>query len=113
MSYADIRDEIKLIIEAVPGIGRVHDYRRHTTTWGKIYRDHSKDDRLNNWEITRLAVAEDLSAAQSSGGLEPTYTDIHSVLILGHMALNDDKATEKAFGFFVIPNFFSTHLPRS
>ena len=36
MSLADIRTQLKSIIESVDGIGIVHDFGRQTTDWKKF-----------------------------------------------------------------------------
>lgn len=42
MSLADIREQIKIILQGVPGIGVVHDYERWSTDWNK-FLEHYKD----------------------------------------------------------------------
>lgn len=98
MAFAPIRDELVKILKAVKGIGNVHDYRRHTTSWADIYKRHrSEEGIINNWEITRTALAQDVSALDNLAGNEPFFHDNHSVLIVGHMTLNDEMVTEKKF----------------
>lgn len=97
MAFQPIRDELVKIIKAVDGIGKVHDYRRHTTAWVEIYERHKTGGVINNWEITRTALGQDVGALQNLAGNEPFFHDNHSILILGHMTVNDDKATEKTF----------------
>lgn len=92
-----IKIEIRSEMQQVSGIGRIHLRRRHTVFWDKLYERHKKDFRLNNWEIDRPARAQNLSSIQGSAGVEPFFHDLHTVHIRGHMALNDEKNTDKIF----------------
>ncbi len=97
MSFTLIRSQIATLLKAVSGIGQVHEFRRHSTTWEEIYNRHKLDGRINNWEITRSATAQELDTIQGASGTEPLFQDTHSVVILGHMSLDDSKETEKTF----------------
>ena len=97
MSFTSIRAVVKTTLETVSGIGQVHDFRRHTTHWEEFYQRHTKDGRLNNWEITRTATEQELIAVQNLAGTEPFFHDTHDILILGHMALKDSLESEKTF----------------
>lgn len=97
MAFAAIRDEIKTILEAVDGIGEVHDYVRHTVFWDEYLRDHVKAGQINTWEITRTATAQELISVQGLAGTEPFYHDTHSVVIIGRMSLTDDEKSEQDF----------------
>ena len=97
MSFADIRAEIVTILKTVDGIGQVHDYIRHTTFWNEYFRDHTKNMQVNTWEVSRRNTGEAVSAVENQVSVEPFYNDVHQVIILGRMSLNDDKASEKQF----------------
>lgn len=97
MGFAAVRAALKTLLEGVEGIGEVHDYRRHTTTWEKYFQRHAKNGRVNNWEITREAAEQELIAVQGAGGTEPWYHNTHRVAILGFMGLDDAKPSEKDF----------------
>ena len=97
MAFADVRDEIETLLKTVVGIGKVHDYRRHTTFWDEYFKRHVKDMRVNNWEITRRSFTQEVFAVQNADGTEPCFHDEHEVVINGYMSVNDEKATEKIF----------------
>ena len=97
MAFAEVRDEIKTILEAVDGIGEVHDFVRHTVFWNEYLRDHIEAGQINTWEITRTATAQELISVQGSAGTEPFYHDTHSVVIVGRMSLTDDEKSEQDF----------------
>ena len=98
-NFNAIRDDIATILEGVTGIGQVHKFIRHTTYWEKYIDRHVKNGRVNDWEITRLSMAQDLTSVQNAQGNEPYYHDPHQVLIRGKMGLKDDgaKSTEPDF----------------
>lgn len=97
MSFADIRREVANVLNSVKGIGEVHEFRRHSTDWEKIFKRHVKNGQLNNWEISRSSVAQEIDNVQGAIGNEPLFQDAHLVVIVGHLVLNDAKQTEKTF----------------
>ena len=97
MSFATIRAEVKTILEAVSGIGRVHDFIRHTTFWNELGKEHTEKQIVNDWEITRIAIVQNLAAVQTQIAAEPTFDDIHTVQITGRMGLQDNSESEKTF----------------
>ncbi len=97
MAFADVRAAFKALIATVTGIGKVHDYRRHTTFWDEFYARHKSSGQLNNWEITREAAAQEIIAVQNAVGTEPYFHDTHTLVLEGHMSLDDAAASEKAF----------------
>ena len=99
MNFAAAREQVKIILEGVDDIGQVHDYRRHTDKWAEIRngKTWTKKMQFHVWEITRDSMEEDISTIGNSGGFEPLYTDIHNILVIGHLALNDDDESEKQF----------------
>jgi len=97
MSYATIRSQIATLIGAVSGIGQVHEYRRNTKTWEEFYLRHVDKMIVNNWEISRTSREQESIAVQDLGGTEPFYHDTHQILIIGHMSVRDEDATEKTF----------------
>jgi hypothetical protein len=97
MSWATIREAIAADVEDVTGIGQIHEFLRHTTFWDEYIKRHKKDGRINNWEITRRSLAQKLFAVQNLDSTEPFFHDDHEAVIIGRMALNDDKETEKTF----------------
>ncbi len=97
MSWTTIRPLIETDLKAVTGIGQVHDYLRHTTFWDEYISRHKKDGRINDWEITRRALSQELFAVQNLSSTEPFFHDDHLAVIIGRMALNDQKKTEITF----------------
>ena len=97
MSFATIRTEIKTILEDVTGIGRVHDFIRHTTFWSEFSKRHTDLQIINDWEITRIGLTQNLAAVQTQIAAEPTFDDIHTVQIIGRMGLQDNSESEKKF----------------
>ena len=97
MSFATVRTEIKTLLESVAGIGKVHDFRRHTRFWDDFFQRHVADGQVNNWEITRRSFTQDVFAVQNAAGNEPFFHDQHEILITGYMSLNDANETEKTF----------------
>lgn len=91
MTYALIRDEIKTTIEGVTGIGEVHDYRRHSTTWKEIFDRHKNTatGKLLNWEITKQDESLALEAVGNAVSTEPFYRRTHGISILGVQALDE------------------------
>lgn len=97
MSFATIRDEVKTILEGVTNIGRVHDFIRHTTFWSEFAKRHTDLQIINDWEITRTGLTQNLAAVQTQIAAEPTFDDIHTVQIIGRIGLQDSSESEKTF----------------
>ena len=97
MAFAAVRAEVKTILDAVTGVGKVHDYLRHSTTWTEIFSRHKDGGKINDWEITRESATQELIAIQGAGGTEPFYHDTHAVAILGRISVDDSAASEKTF----------------
>lgn len=89
MAYATILAEVKTTIEAVANIGKVHDFRRHSTTWKQIFDRHKNtvSGKLLNWEITRAAENMSLDAIGNAVSTEPFYRRVHGFSILGVQAV--------------------------
>ncbi len=97
MAFSDVRKEIANVLRSVDGIGVVHEFRRHSKTWAEIFERHTSKGRLHNWEITRSAKGQDIDAVQNAAGVDPFYQDNHTVLILGHLSLDDADKSEQIF----------------
>lgn len=97
MSYKVIRERIQTLLESVDGIGRIYTFRRHITTWEKVFSELTKNGKVNVWEITRTASAQDLEDVGAAIAVEPVYKDVHTINILGYLALNDANKTEETF----------------
>ena len=97
MTFSDIKEEVANILEGVDGIGKVHRFRRHTTTWEELFKRHVKDGQVNDWEITRTALNDAISSIQNLAGVDPVFHDTHNVVILGYVSLVDAKESETTF----------------
>lgn len=97
VAFSDVRKEIANVLRSVDGIGVVHEFRRHSNTWEQIFARHTKKGRLHNWEITRSAKGQEIGAVQNAAGVDPFYHDNHTVLILGHMGVDDGDKTDQIF----------------
>jgi hypothetical protein len=92
MSLADIRTQLKAIIESVDGIGKVHDYDRWTTDWNRFLSFFkTEDNKINGWIITRSWAKEKVHAATS------VNIRTHRIIIKGYYGLKDSAGSEKAF----------------
>lgn len=88
-NYLAIVADIKEKIQAVPGVGKVHDYARLATDWGTyIARFKDESGRILGWEITRARVSEHRRGA--------TFRH-HTFVLRGFMGLQDSAATDKLF----------------
>jgi len=87
MSLADIREQIRVILTGVPGIGVVHDRERWSNDWNK-FLDHYKDadGQFNGCVFAR----EKWEERQATIGETETA---HVFLFRRIMALQDARAT--------------------
>lgn len=97
MAFKEVRDAIKTLLEPIDGVGEVHDYVRHTVFWDEYFRDHINAGKLNTWEITRRAAAQEITNVQGATATEPCFDDTHSVVIIGRVVLNDNEKSEQEF----------------
>lgn len=91
MSLADIREQIKVILQGVPGIGIVHDYERMSADANKfigLYKD--VDGRINSWTITRTATPERWFSNRD-------YERVYEMALRGYYGLQDAAASEIVF----------------
>ena len=95
--YDAIRLELQSQMLQVTNIGKVHTRIRHLPFWESAIRERVKDGRWNAWEITRSERSQDLEGPQGSAAVEPTFRDIHTIVIRGIMALKDEDDTETTF----------------
>ena len=92
MGLAEIRTEIKNLLETVPGIGKIHDFERWTTDWKKFlsyFKD--SDNKINGWVITRAESQEHRHATNA------VNFSTHRFIIMGYYGLKDSQESEKAF----------------
>ena len=89
---SQIRARIKTDLEAIDGIGVVHDYERWTSDW-KRFLELMKDpdsQTIRGWTITRES-SEGQREAPAEANRSPLY------VIRGYWGLSDLNASEKAF----------------
>ena len=95
MSLSTVRTEIKTIIEAVTGIGKVYEYERLTHDFKQYNKLFTKNDKVNVWQIERPTFKFYVhGSAGSTSGVE---RKIHDFVIHGWYGLSDDLASEKTF----------------
>jgi hypothetical protein len=92
MSEANIRAQIKTILESVSGIGIVHNYQRYANDWNTIlslFRPTGKGV-INGWMISRSNTPERIITL---GQVDRA----HSFLIRGFYSHDDVSASEIIF----------------
>jgi len=91
MSLEAVREQIRVILAGVAGIGVVHDYERLSTDWN-TFLNHFKDaeGRINGCTITRTATPE-----RWLTNIE--YERVHEIAIRCYFGLQDGAASEIAF----------------
>lgn len=99
MGWKKIRSLIKDRLDSVPGMGRVHDYVRHTKFWSDFFKRHVADGRVNNWEITRTGAPVTQAGTGGRTAVGCIYHVDHQVQIVGRLALTEktDPASEVVF----------------
>jgi len=95
MALADIREQIKAILSAAEGVGRVHDYDRWAADWKKMlalfkHTDSEGAEKINGWLITRTKTPERWLT-------NIKYLRVYEWLIRGVYGLKDSQATELVF----------------
>lgn len=92
MGLAEIRTEIKNILQSVDGMGKVHEYERHTVDWKTFLSLFTDANHLvNGWTITRSQVQE---TEHASFGVN---IRTHDFRIRGYFGLKDSTQSEKTF----------------
>jgi hypothetical protein len=91
LSYSTILALLKTQLEAVTGIGRVHDYFRYSTSLQKLAHDlFISDGIFHTWMITRVSFEPE---AQTSFLVERA----HAFDFWGYYQMSDSEASEKTF----------------
>jgi hypothetical protein len=89
MSLDTVRAQVKTIIEAVSGIGEVHDYERYSKAWA-TYKDFFKSGaHINFVQILRPSFIRTVE------GSDATERVTHNFLLKGGYSLKDEDASEK------------------
>jgi len=95
MSLKAIREQVKVILSSVEGVGVVHDYLRWTNETAKFkalfqHTDGEGKQRINGWMITR-----DKTPAETATATHDLRS--HTFKIIGIYGLDDDGASEIVF----------------
>lgn len=95
MSEALIRAQIKAILEAVSGIGVVHDYERYARSITDFRQIMTKtgSTTVNGWVITRKKTPSEQVIMGPKGQIQRNYL----YRIAGVYALDDAAGSEKTF----------------
>lgn len=88
MSEATIRAQVKTVLEAVTGIGQVHDYRRTSKSVATFMQLQRSSGAVNGWTIYRRRAPADFND-------NLTVTRRHYFVIAGLYELDDATASEK------------------
>ena len=97
MSFVPIRDAFITLLNTVEGIGVIHNRIRHFTFWDEFFKGTTENNQLSTWEVSRRALAEEIASVGGAEGNEPCYTDSHTLLLTGRMAVNDLGKSEITF----------------
>jgi hypothetical protein len=85
-----MRQQVKVILQGVAGIGRIHDYERYATRPEALKALFVQGGKLHGWTITR----EKTPAVYRMN----LHTERHHRFVLrGYYALDDGAASEKTF----------------
>lgn len=90
-----IRSALLALLQAIPGIGLVHDHERYakdTAKFRELYQA-SPDSPILGWHIRRVATAQDMTDVDDVSQRE----DRHTWEIRGYMSLDDAAGSEPAF----------------
>ncbi len=95
MSEAGIRAEIKSTLEAVSGIGAVHDYERYPRSLADFFLAMTSGSpaQVNGWVIHRESTPAERVTMGRGGQIERRYF----FKITGFYALDDAAGSEKDF----------------
>jgi len=95
MSESGIRAQIKSTLEAVPGIGAVHDYERYPRSLGDFFlaMTSGSPSRVNGWVIHRASASAERVTLGRGGQIERA----HGFRITGFYQLDDADGSEKDF----------------
>jgi hypothetical protein len=95
MSEAAIRAQIKTVLEAVSGIGAVHDYERYPRSLGDFFlaMTSGSPSKVNGWVIHR----ESTRSSRVTLGVNGQIERVHVFKITGFYQLDDADGSEKDF----------------
>lgn len=92
MALSTIKSNLKTALEAVTGIGQVHDYIRNWSGTNKtFFHLFESSKKVHAWQITRRKTPEKGINTNNSNERR------HEILIFGVYGVNDLNASEKTF----------------
>jgi len=96
MTFKTVRTELATLIKTAVGIGRVHEFIRHSRFLDEFIAKTQKDGIINDWEISRIAFSQELFGVGNlvSDGL---FHDTHTTIIRGYLSVVDENESEKTF----------------
>lgn len=94
-TFTEIRTAIVTEMQAVVGIGLVHDYERYAAREGDfrtlyLYDLGAGEKQIRGWYVRRRSTVQTREVMGS-------HEDVHQWLIRGFMAIDDAAASEKTF----------------
>lgn len=95
MSESGIRAQIKSTLEAVSGIGAVHDYERYPRSLADFFLAMTSGSpaQVNGWVIHRESTRAERATLGAGGQIER----VHAYKITGFYVLDDAAGSEKDF----------------
>lgn len=95
MSEAAIRAQVKTTLEAVTGIGAVHEYERYPRSLADFFlaMTGGSPEKVNGWVIHRQSTESSRATLGVGGQIER----IHTFKIVGFYELDDAAGSEKDF----------------
>jgi hypothetical protein len=92
MSYGTVRDELKAILAAIPGVEKVHDHLRWANRREELLSFYRTSGRFNAWEFTRVREEREQAA------LPNRFRHRHTMQIHGYYAMREGiPSSETAF----------------
>jgi len=91
MSLSTVRAQVKIVIEAVSGIGQVLDYERYSKEWSTYTTLFKSGDHINFTQIQRPSFERIVHGSDSCERVT------HNFLLRGAYSLDDENASEKVF----------------
>jgi hypothetical protein len=95
MSYSDIRDKLKMVVSAVAGTGKVHDYQRLAGTDKEFIDLFTTNKVVNGWQITRRATPNNFKDSEELDG--QLMESVYDFRLEGFQGIDDAAASEKTF----------------
>ena len=96
MTFAVVRTQLAILLKTVTGIGKVHEFIRHSRFLNEYLAKNKDVTKINVCEISRIAFEQELFGVGNlvSDGL---FHDTHTTIIRLYQTVNDELETEIAF----------------